>query len=123
MNGKKARALKAQRKAEEARFVEAVRAAHPRMLGTDGEMEVWEKGPTKMWVPVVRDHYSPELKVGLTLRRAAIFDLECPCGAEVRVTPSRQQIALRHAPTCVASGEQLQPLADAAGVDTERRDG
>ncbi|WUR84500.1 hypothetical protein OG967_39875 [Streptomyces phaeochromogenes] len=122
MNGRKARALKAQKKAEDERLIESIRDAHPVLLRRDGEMEEWQKGPLTLWVPVVRDDYPPALKVGLQLRRTSIFELECMCGAEVRVSASRR-IALRHLVSCPASGEALEPLAQAAGIATERADG
>ncbi|WP_405677291.1 hypothetical protein OG292_22445 [Streptomyces sp. NBC_01511] len=100
----------------------AVRAAHPVFVRRDGDMEIWQKGPATVLVPVVLNSYPPELREAVQIRRVAVFEGCCPCGAEVRVTEAGHY-SIGHMVTCPGSDEVLVPLATAAGVVTQRRNG
>ncbi|MFP8882612.1 hypothetical protein [Streptomyces mangrovi] len=122
MNGRKAR----QRAAEHRRKVESalkeIRAAQPRLVAQNDDVEMWHRGPAVLVVPVLRDDYPPELKAAVQTRRRASLELECPCGVEVRVTEGGQA-AVRHAVDCPASDEVLSRLAAEAGQEVRRVDG
>lgn len=92
---------------------DATLAATPLFVAKINDHEVWQRGPTTIRVPAVKDDYPSEIKEVLIARRTAALAGECPCGAR-RVYNLGHQPPMRHAPQCKASNETLEAVARAA---------
>jgi hypothetical protein len=77
--------------------------------------EAWRRGRVLFVVPTVPDGASPALKNALALRRSALLEGECGCGA--RLVVGHTSVRFDHRRNCPASDRAVRGLLESEGHD------
>ncbi|MEU8711677.1 hypothetical protein [Streptomyces sp. NPDC048663] len=113
MNGRMAKAARRALRERNEQLLAAIRDAEPVFQEAHGRAwESWTKGPAMLFVPILCDDYSPELKEMVVVRRQAAFTGACPCGAVGRITEAGSY-DMPHESGCPAAAGVFQALHQA----------
>src|SRR5450759_1890612 len=98
-----------------ARKGHVIHPSRPRLIASDGESELWQRGRAAYLGVAILPEYSPRLRRALERRRDASLAGRCPCGASVPgwPAPPGKYAVMEHAPTCDEGDQRLGPLLSA----------